>query len=498
MKKSTLPILVLLLSLSGAAYGAEWNGFPPRARAATFPPQVTKAGVDKIAPPIQNTLRTSRPDEMITVIVTFEGRANLRPLFQSGRASRSTAVIRALQTQASTAQRDARRWLQQRHAEGDVDDVTPFWIFNGLAVTATPDVIYTLAARPEVLTITPNGMIRAPVLPSTEATPEPNLSLIHAPDLWDLGVRGQGIVVASMDTGVDVDHPDLAPQWRGGTNSWFDPHGEHPAIPTDVNGHGTATMSVVGADDGGTAIGVAPAAQWIAVKLFDDDDEATSVDVHLGFQWLLDPDEDPDTPDAPDVVNNSWTFDRTGCQLDFQQDLQALRAAGILPVFAAGNFGPLAATSASPANYPGAFAVGAVDLDDHILLDSSRGPSMCGGDEAIFPEIVAPGVGIRTADLQGGYALETGTSIAAPHAAGALALLLSAHPDLSVDAQERALLEAAQDLGPSGPDNDYGYGRLDVFSAHLWLIDRKRHQVYLPLILMETPEVEMQTLSGSY
>jgi subtilisin family serine protease len=296
-----------------------------------------------------------------------------------------------------------------------------------------------------------------------------------------------------MDTGVDVSHPDLASQWRGGANSWFDPHGEHPAIPTDVNGHGTATMSViVGGDDGGTAIGVAPAAQWIAVKLFDDNNEATFIDAHLGFQWLLDPDGDPDTPDAPGVVNNSWTFDRSGCRLDFQQDLQALRAAGILPVFAAGNFGPLAATSASPANYPSAFAVGAVDLDDHILIDSSRGPSACEEDEAIFPEIVAPGVGIRTADLQGGYTLETGTSIAAPHAAGALALLLGAYPDLSVDTQERALFEAAQDLGPSGPDNDYSYGRLDALASYLWLNCRGNCDVYLPIVSVSASLSETQ------
>jgi subtilisin family serine protease len=425
---------------------------------------------------------------MITVIVTLGGQVDLRRFSTSGRVSRAAGVVRALQARASTTQKDVASWLLQRREDGHVGDVTSFWIFNGLAVTATPDVIYALAARPEVLTVTPNEIIRAPAMSSKEAPPEPNLSLIRAPDLWNLGMRGEGVVVASMDTGVDVSHPDLAGQWRGGANSWFDPHGEHPAIPTDRNGHGTATMSVViGSDEGGTVIGVAPEAQWIAVKLFDDHDEATLVDVHLGFQWLLDPDGNPHTPDAPDVVNNSWSFEGPGCRLDFQQDLEALRAAGILPVFAAGNYGPLEATSASPANYPGAFSVGAVDLDDQILIDSSRGPSACGEDGTIFPEIVAPGVAIRTADLLGGYTIETGTSAAAPHATGAVALLLGAYPDLSLDCQERALLNGALDLGLFGPDNDYGYGRLDVFSSYLWLNDQRRNHIYLPVVSLDAP-----------
>ena len=168
-----------------------------------------------------------------------------------------------------------------------------------------------------------------------------------------------------MDSGVDPDHPDLKARYRGGSNSWYDPHGQHSA-PFDADGHGTQVMGVmVGGASGGSAIGVAPEARWIAVKIFDDSGKAPLSAIHQGFQWLLDPDGDPDTDDAPDVVNNSWGFveNLNECVEEFQSDVEALRAADIGVVFAAGNGGPLPATSISPANLPGSFSVGFIDGD---------------------------------------------------------------------------------------------------------------------------------------
>jgi len=273
-----------------------------------------------------------------------------------------------------------------------------------------------------------------------------------------------------MDSGVDLNHPDLSGRWRGGSNSWFDPYGDHPDNPTDLSGHGTWTMGVmVGGDAGGTAIGLAPDAQWIAVKIFDDYGNATASAIHAGFQWLLDPDNNPGTPDAPHVVNNSWISSSSSCDLQFELDLQALRAAGILPVFAAGNSGPVSNTSRSPANNPSALAVGSTTISDTIDFDSARGPSSCGESESIFPEMVAPGANIHTSDLFGFYTNATGTSLAAPHVSGVLALLLSAYPESDATSQQEALLNGATDLGAGGADNDYGYGRLDVFSAYQWL-----------------------------
>jgi subtilisin family serine protease len=159
-----------------------------------------------------------------------------------------------------------------------------------------------------------------------------------------------------------------------------------------------------------------------------------------------------------------------GCNLSFQPDLQALRAAGILPVFAGGNFGPAGSTSVSPANNTEALAVGAVDGTGTIDATSSRGPSACGAASTTYPELVAPGVSIRTADRYGTFQVATGTSEAAPHVAGALALLLAAHPGLTAAQQAAALESGATDLGTTGPDNTYGSGMLDVLAAHDWLV----------------------------
>jgi bacillopeptidase F len=187
-------------------------------------------------------------------------------------------------------------------------------------------------------------------------------------------------------------------------------------------------------------------------------------DIHLAFQWLMDPDGDPATLDAPDVVNASWALAGRvagSCLLEFNDDIRALKSAGIAVVFAAGNDGPAAATSSSPANNPGAFSVGAIDSDYAIARQTSRGPSSCDG--TAFPRLLAPGVNIYTSDLSHGglpaYIAVSGSSMAAPHAAGVLALLSSAFPSVSV-----ATLEAALLVGQA-KDNSNKFGYLDALAA---------------------------------
>ena len=428
--------------------------------------QQTPAGGEKIAPQVLADLDTLGDGEMVSVIVTLVDQADLRRIPGASRAARLQGVIRALQAKATASQKQIEKLLALREAQGQVSRVDSFWVFNGLAVTATAEVIQELAARADVQAITPDDIQIVPA--QAPAPPEQNLSVINAPALWDLGLTGQGVVVANMDSGVDINHPDLSAQWRGGGNSWFDPHGQHPTTPTDLSGHGTWTMGVmVGGEAGGTSVGVAPHAQWIAVKIFNDAGSSTASAIHEGFQWLLDPDDNPATPDAPHVVNNSWTNAYPGCDLEFELDLQSLRAAGILQVFAAGNGGPSPGTSYSPANNPSAYSVGAVDNNDALYGYSSRGPSAC--DTSTFPDLVAPGVAVHTADLYGSYTDATGTSLAAPHVSGGLALLLSAYPDLGHSEQESALIGSAVDLGAAGADNDFGHGRLDLLAAYEWL-----------------------------
>jgi subtilisin family serine protease len=408
-------------------------------------------------------LQRSGADAKVDVIVVLRRQAVL-PV---GPRIRRRAIIDALRGVADKEQRRLLALLAIRRLQGRVTKIRSFWILNGLEVVADPDVITEIAALPEVAEIRPNAVVEAPSAPLSSPGAEWNVARANATALWDQGYRGQGVVVANMDTGVDATHPDLAARWRGGANSWYDPNGEHPTTPVDRNGHGTWTMgTMVGGDAGGSAIGIAPDARWIGVKIFNDHGTATAAGIHAGFQWLLDPDHNPATDDAPDVVNNSWSMG-FGCDLTFEPDLTALRASGVVAVFAAGNSGPNAGTSTSPANNPDAFAVGGTDGGDAIDPSSSRGPSACG--QGTFPQLVAPGVDVRTSDLFGSYMSVTGTSIAAPHAAGALALLLSAFPGLDEQRQAAALQNGAVDLGAPGPDNDFGAGRLDALASYQWL-----------------------------
>jgi hypothetical protein len=301
-----------------------------------------------------------------------------------------------------------------------------------------------------------------------------NLDAIHVPAVWSLGALGAGIVVANMDTGVDPTHPDLQASWRGGANSWYDPNQQHPS-PYDANGHGTQTMGlIVGGAASGTQIGIAPQAKWVAAKIFNDAGQATLSNIHLAFQWLLDPDGDPATIDAPDVVNASWGL--TGgalgaCNMEFDADIRALGTAGIVVVFAAGNDGPVAASGASPAANPAAFSVGALDGALGLWSQSSRGPSGCDG--SIFPKVVAPGQNVISSDLSFGglplFATVTGTSFAAPHVSGAMALLASAFPAATVAQLKNAVIDSAADIDLPGADNNSGYGVLDTLAAHYLL-----------------------------
>lgn len=405
----------------------------------------------------------------VDFIVQFSDQIDLDafPGQGQGKGVQLAALLWALRAHAETSQAAAVDLLKRKGARRSIQ----LWSINALAATADQDTIQELADLPEVDSIKLDSTLAAPSpKPAAASTPEWNLDSIRAPELWNAGYDGAGTVVSSMDTGVDAGHPDLAAAWRGGANSWFDPNGEH-STPYDKEGHGTRTMGLmIGGDAGGTSIGVAPGAQWIAVKIFNDAGVASLSGIHQGFQWLLDPDGNPGTNDIPDVVNNSWGFpDLVGqCYTEFESDINVLKAAGIAVVFSGGNQGALG--SVSPGDNPEAFAVGAVDASHNIASFSSSGPSACDG--SFFPEVVAPGVNVRTADLTFGgvfpdsYASVSGTSFSAPHVAATMALLRQANPDTSVAQLEEALTGGATDLGAAGADNDYGYGLIDAVAAN--------------------------------
>ena len=418
---------------------------------------------------------------MVPVIVRMSAQTNLsretRDIPRGEKGLRLKRVMQALKKTALKRPQSIIDFIQRERSLGHLDRYIPYWIFNGFALRATPDVIEKIALWDDVEIVTEDFPIPRPSLSlstplQTPACDSWNIEKIRAPEVWDRGYDGSGVVVGIIDTGVDVAHPDLANSFRGGSNSWFDPHGEH-TFPVDAagpyTGHGTHVAGImVGGDSSGFPIGVAPGAQWIAARIWNDaGDEALSSDVHNIFQWFMDPDGDPETDDAPDVINNSWGFKLFDafpwCLPDLQDDVRAWREAGIIPVFSAGNAGPWFFSGESPGNYPETIAVGASDLFDRVAFFSSRGPCNC--DLRIFPDIVAPGFYICSSAPKGRYRTISGTSQAAPHVVGTIALMLSADPDLTMEEIESKLKITAQPVGLFRPNFTSGWGRLDALKA---------------------------------
>jgi subtilisin family serine protease len=436
-------------------------GLPPALAAPAS--TATEVAVPTTTPPRDVGIVGQPIDGHIRVVVRLTDQA-LSPADRPNSKAPDETAAKVLRDHAERTQGPLRQRVQELFDQGLVSSYTPLWVFNGMIVTVDPEAVERLEAIPGVDEVVPDRPIFL-AQGHGFGPPEPEITLTGAPDVWSAGYTGQGAVVAVLDTGVDVTHPDLASRFRGGNNSWFDPYGENPTVPVDVDGHGTEVASlIVGGDTGGTTIGMAPDATFIAAKVFSNAGAGTFARVHEALQWVLDPDGDPLTDDAPDVVNNSWTFLSTGCDLEFELDLLALRLDGILPVFAAGNAGPSAGTSTSPGNNPSALSVGSLNQAGTIDTGSSRGPNACSPSET-FPDLTAPGVGVRTAAAGGGYTTATGTSFAAPYVSGAAALLLSAEPTAALDDLETAIIAGAVDMGQPGPDNDYGAGRLDVAAS---------------------------------
>ncbi len=432
-----------------------------------------------VMPKLLGVMSTKTRTDKVPVIIKFSGSIDLMQFVtenkKNGKINRKLRrgkLIRALKASTDLNQREIRAILKSRGLQGGAKDL---WLINAIAADVPVDMINGISMLGGVASIQYDEVYTMPqVRFAAAAPPEWNLTMIAADYMRGQGFDGTGIVIGSLDTGVDVAHNALASKWRGGTNSWFDPYGEH-TTPVDLSGHGTHSMGIMVADPvGGQNVGVAPGAQWVAARIENDSQLIQLSAIHQAFQWMLDPDQNSSTDDAPDVVNNSWGLNNIdSCNTEFQPDIQALLAADIGVVFSGGNSGSNAFTSLSPANNPNVFSVGAVDSNSQVWSSSSRGPSACDG--SIYPKIVAPGAGIYTTDLTtGGLQPDAtvtvdGTSFAAPHVTAAVALLREAVPFASYSLIESSLSSTATDITGTAPDSDGGYGLINLQSAYAWL-----------------------------
>lgn len=295
---------------------------------------------------------------------------------------------------------------------------------------------------------------------------------IGAPTAWDQGARGAGLVYGSIDTGVEWSHKALSNSYRGtgadgadGVDhnyNWMD-FDQSYQEPTDADGHGTHTTgNVVGySQDEDIHLGVSPDSKFIATRALGGNTDG----LIRALQFMQAPTKLDGTearPDlAPDVVGMSW---RAGSAREalFQDAIKNLKLAGIEPVVAAGNSGPNNYTVTAPGSLPDAITIGATDAEGKIADFSSRGPNNFPGSSAIKPDFMAPGVETASTYLDNSYARLSGTSMAQPHASGAILTILSKYPDLSHDQLRAVLAEGAIDGGLRGPDDLYGQGEINI------------------------------------
>ena len=431
--------------------------------------------------------------------------ANLPTKTEKGRFVYQTLLEKAQSTQGPILQ-----WLRERNIENQ-----SFYIVNAILVKGDRQLAETLAARPDVARITGNPVIHndlpqpgpveesplVPRAPGVPATIEPGITYTHAPDVWALGFRGETIVVASADTGQRWTHNALKPHYRGwdGVNAnhnfnWHDsihnsvgnPCGNDSQQPCDDFFHGTHTTGTAIGDDGGTnQIGMAPGAKWIGCRNMDQGNGTPARYIEC-MEFFLAPyplnctPNDGDPTKAPDITINSWGCPTSeGCTTgdELRVAVEAQEAAGIQMVVAAGNSGPSCSTVSDPPSfYAASYTAGALNTgSDTIAGFSSRGPVTRDQSNRTKPDITAPGTNTRSATNQcdSCYGTASGTSMATPHIAGAMALLWSAIPSLQnqIQPSRDALDNAAHFIsdttcGPAGPPNNvYGWGRVDISAA---------------------------------
>ena len=433
---------------------------------------------DKIDAALADLLAQAEPDQSFQVEIrlsdTLTG-AKLARYLDSAYVrleDKRRAGLRILHERADAAQRDLLNQLAHLEHAGLVAHVESNWLTNSISAAITGEALDSLAGRDEIEYVSqPPTMVQIKpedsdrrLMPPAASGVEDNLSVIGADSAWRMGYTGEDRIICVFDgTGVDGHHPALADNWKGldgdSSAAWKESGGQafpHPRNYVGDSTHGTMMVGItIGHDDiAGDTVGVAPGAKWISAMGID-------------FQWAADPDGNPNTTaDIPDAINFSMGFAFGRCWDIYWDEIDMVEALGAVVVFAAGNGGYGPYTIISPADRADDsltnFAVGSIDyVSGNVWWSSSRGPSLC-DSVSIKPNVVAPGSNIRCAVPGGGYEYHGGTSMATPHVTGAVAILRQYAPDATARQIKEALLAGATPRGDVHPNNNYGWGIINI------------------------------------
>ena len=450
---------------------------------------------DKIGPNLWDSY-TENPDQVFSFYAIMEDQYDIHRLHEEIRTSdwslddRAKKVNTALRTFAANDQYAIIESLERGEIKG-LNYFKPHWLINVIYLEGSWTLVESIATRDDVSLIQQSGTLVADETETLGSAPvevmntESTLFKINAHKMWELGYTGYGVTCLTADTGVDPYHQSIIGQQRANLPDQFGHafyHDQDGEYSFDCGTHGThVTGTILGLDRlEDDTIGVAFNGQWMGAAVLCGIGTADNVDA---FEWAMDPDGNPNTTeDMPAFINNSW-YDPSvddACENIYVNMLTAVEAAGIGIVFSAGNEGSGSSTITNPKNLNmglvNTFAVGALNNSGSDITNfSSRGPSQCFSNDSsllIKPEVSAPGQSVRSCVPGGVYDFKSGTSMAAPHVAGALMLLKEAFPALSGEDLKLALYYTAVDMGAAGEDNVFGMGIIDVFAAYEYLLDQ--------------------------
>jgi subtilisin family serine protease len=436
---------------------------------------------DKLTRTYQAAVEGVQPDTVITAIVRTKAARPRQDTVDSVRelvhmehlATRRSELLRPVLPRPVSSDKKFSADLESAVLETQtrVSDAAPeaesLWLAEALAVRGTRNEIEDLAGHDDVVSVEANPTFDIPEVLRTplEDTPDNvdgntwGVAKIGAPEAWAFG-KGDAILVGHLDTGVDDTHPAL--NGKVAFFQEFDALGNLVASAThDSASHGTHTAgTIVGRTFNGTNIGVAPKAQ-LASALVLPGGSGTFAQIIAGMQWAI--------SQGVHVINMS--LGALGYSTLWNLPVLNTTLAGVLVVASIGNSGH--GTSGGPGNDPLVLGVGATS-DTDAVAGFSSGQTLVGvpwfgfGLTYSKPDISAPGVSVLSSVPGDQLAAFNGTSMAAPHVAGAVALIQSVEPSLQLNPfLTRAVLLGAgrEDLGEAGRDQRYGFGRVDAQSA---------------------------------
>jgi hypothetical protein len=465
--------------------------------------QTRMASGSTVEPELTEKIKRSTNIELIPVMIIMSEQLNQKFLCshacELNKSDRRQWVISELKALAQRTQQGLLSYLRTEKGMGKADRIHSLWIANAISAEVTKDIIHKLSSMPEIYQMlydddcfhilgkpseTVGGVLSRDIVWGVQK--------IRADQVWPSGYTGKSIIIGHIDTGVNYNHTDLIDHmWDGGAA--YPHHGfdfyNTDNDPIDDNGHGTHTAgTIAGNGTSGTQTGVAPDALIMALKAYDEEGSGPLHDIVSAIQFAIDHDVD--------IISMSAGFSNpSNVQKDYCRNVcNSAFAADILMVIAAGNGdnagghypvphdintpGDVPAPWYGSAGHSAVMAVGMTNSSDVIDSWSSYGPTEWNTNTytdypyppgLIKPDVSAPGVSVvsLTYDNNSGYTGGwDGTSMACPHLAGTVALMLEKNPLLTC-VEIDSIIEnfGVVDLGIPGRDNYYGAGRIDAYDA---------------------------------